>query len=174
MPTKNYTVEWAENKPTSTGKDRKIVTLKDDTGAHYENVTVWGDFPGWAGIGPGSPIQGDYKDDGKYRTLFPTRAPRAAGGATGGNMRGMAAAQQRKGDMIEKAQENKSNAIKVASSMRDATLLITALGYKFETQEEMWEMHRLLKNRYIKEWDYTEKSLDIPFKDDESAGGPRI
>lgn len=173
MPTKTFKVEWAESKPTSTGKPRKMCTLSDETGAHFKGVTLWGDFPSWAEIGPGSTVQGDYKDDGKYRTLYPTRAPRASQDPTGGGMRGVAAAQAREGDRIEKAQENKSNSIKVASSMRDATVLMGALGYKFDTTEEMWEMHKLLRTRYIKEWDATEKSVDVPFKDGDSST-PRI
>lgn len=163
MPTKTYTVEWAENKPTSTGKDRKIITIKDETGAHYENVTMWSDFPSFADIGPGSTVQGDYKDDGKYRTLFPVRAPRAAGGGTGGNMRGVAAAQQRKVEGIEKAQGRKETGIMISAAFRDATILVQASGLKFETDEEMWEKHKEYRNFYIKQWLQEEKSQDIPF-----------
>lgn len=169
MPTKNYTVEWAESKPTSTGKPRKIVTLKDETGAHYENVTLWGDFPGWEGIGPGSSVQGDYKDDGKYRTLFPTRAPRAARGPTGENMRGVAAAQTRKGDMIEKAQDAKGRGIQVAAAYRDCTLMVLEMARTghFDTDEEKNEFiqrkHKELVSWYLKQWDMSEQVVDQAF-----------
>lgn len=174
MPTKSYKVEWMERRTTTTGKAMIKATLADESGAHFTDIGIWSDFPGFTEIGPASTIQGNIVEKGQYKTLYPIKAPGASQGATGGGMRGVAAAQARKGDMIEKAQENKGNAIKVASAMRDSTILIGALGYKFETTEEMWEAHKLLRTRYIKEWDSTEKSVDVPFKDGESAGGPKF
>lgn len=164
MPTKKYSVEWMERRTTASGKIMIKATLQDETGAQYTDIGIWSDFPGFADLMPGSSVQGNIVEKGQYKTLYPTRAPRATtGGQGGGNMRGVAAAQVRKQEGIREAQENKSHAIKVASAMRDATLLIDALGYKFETQEEMWEAHKLLRTRYIKEWDATEKAVDVPF-----------
>lgn len=162
--------------------DWKVVSLEMSPGSFQEEVSVnrvnkkGETFPNFDLIKTGYTVSGELwtSQAGKWY-LFAPNPPKASTGGQGGNMRGVAAAQQRKGDMIEKAQENKSNAIKVASAMRDSTLLIGALGYKFETTEEMWEMHKTLRTRYIKEWDATDKSTDVPFKDtDSSTPPPRI
>ncbi len=165
MPTKKYKIEWLERRTTTTGKQMAKVTLSDETGAQYTDIGVWADFPGFAELMPGSEVQGSIVEKGQYKTLYPVKQPsQGTTGGQGGGMRGVAAAQARKGDMIEKAQENKSNAIKVASAMRDASLFVTSINpNRFETDEEMWEAHKAYRTRYLAEWDAEEKKQDVPF-----------
>lgn len=149
--------------------DWKVVSLEMSEGNFQEDVSVnrtnkKGEvFPNFDGIQVNATVEGElWQSSGGKWYLFAPR-PKPAPSAAGGGMRGVAAAQTRKREDIAAAQENKSHAIKVASAMRDATLLIGSMGYKFETAEEMWEMHKIIRSRYIKEWDATEKAVDVPF-----------
>lgn len=162
--------------------DWKVVTIEMGENSFIEGVSVnrkdkkgGPDFPNFDQIINDSSIEGElWQSPTNQRWYLFAPRPKAATGGQGGSMRGVAAAQTRKREDIAAAQENKSHAIKVAAAMRDSVLLLNSLGYKYEIIEEMWEILKMIRNRYLKEWDLTEKSLDVPFKDGESAGGPRI
>lgn len=157
-----FKIEKVEKKTTSTGKPMARVDLIGAEGELLENVTVWGDHPDFEALAVGSTVEGEYKDDGKWKTLYGIK-PKAP--VSGGNMRGVAAAQERKGAMIASAQENKSQAIKVAAAMRDAVAIAIASlsGVPFPTDAEFQAEIVKWRTWYLKEWDIAEKTVDVPF-----------
>lgn len=157
-----FKVEKVEKRTTATGKPMARVDLIGGEGEFLENVTVWGDHPDFDALAVGSTIEGDYKDDGKWKTLFGIK-PKPA--ANAGGMRGVAAAQERKGAMIANAQESKSQAIKVAAAMRDgvAIALASFKDVPFPTDAEFQAEVVKWREWYLKQWDVAEKAVDLPF-----------
>lgn len=123
-----YTLQWAEKKVTSTGKEKIDATLTDGTNT-IDGVTIWSDFPNFATLMAGHTVEGDIvtKQSGQYtnKTLYPIKAvnssPRATGGFTGGSK-----LMKEKQEGIKESQERKEEGIKVSASMRDAVTLATA------------------------------------------------
>jgi len=82
---------------------------------------------------------------------------------------GIKAAQERKAEFIEKAQDIKSLGVKIASSMRDTTLLtLQEIGsMTFETTEERRDYTKAVfqhwRDWYLEEWNTAQKMLDVPF-----------
>jgi len=60
-----FTVDWAENKTAKTGKPYKSLTIKGDDGKPV-NVNIFSDWPDFANIAPGSQIDGELEQNGKY------------------------------------------------------------------------------------------------------------
>ena len=149
-----FKVEWAETKQTTTGKTKKELSFEGGTKA-----TIWGDFPGFDGIMPGSVIEGDLvpAKDPKYApTLYPPRAPRASSGRAAD----MKVAQAMKAENIRAAQENKEQGIKIAAIFRDATLITIemakAIAEPMTPQEKaVWfkKTHREVREWLDREWE---------------------
>ncbi len=173
-----YQVDWVENKQD----DWKIATLKEvvEGGQTYENVSInkvtrdGRPFPGFENIAPGSVIAGNIWLSPKNQkwSLFPpdpvrSAAPRPAASPSAAPTRGPAgikAAQERKDQMIEKAQENKGKGMLIAAAFRDATLMLVNMAdYKTMTPDESKMKHKALRDWYIAEYKDTEKTLDVPF-----------
>lgn len=165
----NYTIDWMERKTTSTGKEKIDATLRTPEGALTKTATIWSDFPGFTTLQPGGQVMGDLVEKGQYTTLYPTKAPaastyrpRIAGGASG-----VKAAQERKGEMIAVAQETKNTGIKIAAAFRDATLLVIEILNQVEGEplqkNEIFALHKEIRDWYIAGWGDTEKTLDVPF-----------
>ena len=165
-----YTVEWSENKPTSTGKPKMEARLKGEDGTLHDKVTIWGDFPNFAGIMTGHEIEGDIvpSKDPKYApSLYAPKAPARAGYS--GPTRSPSAitqAMKRKEDGIEKTLDRKEDGIKISSTMRDATLLavaefnsnrsISANGPTLESLHAKWRDYLWIN------WDFSDG--DVPPK----------
>lgn len=176
----NYKIEHVADK----NNDWKVVTLEMGPGSYQEEVSVnrtnkKGEvFPNFDNIKAGNIVEGELwqSPTGKWYLFAPK--PKPVGGNKGGAP-GVKAAQERKGEMIEKAQETKSRAIQIASSFRDSTMLVIEFcrNSSFETIEEkeeyMRRKHEELTKWYIKSWDKSELAADVPFKDGESST-PRI
>lgn len=130
-----FKIETVQDKPTATGKPRKLLDLVGAEGELLERVTMWGDHPAFATVKGGDMVEGDYKDDGQYRTLFGIRKPTAPGARAGANI---AKAQEVKAEHIKEAQERKNDAISKAGAMRDATLvsLASLKDHPFPTDAE--------------------------------------
>lgn len=129
-----------------------------------DNVTVA--WPNWDTIAVGGTIEADYwKSPKGSQYLFAPKPASTGTTARSGGASGVKAAQERKGEMIEKAQDNKERAIKAASAMRAATDLAIAewSAQPFPTHEEMEASIKFWRDTYLKIWDETEKKLDIPF-----------
>lgn len=126
-----YSIEWLERKETSTGKTKYDATLKNEAGVVTEKVTIWDSFPNFSDLKPGTVIDCDVvtKQNGKYTnvTAYPSKNPN---GTT--RPQGMKAAQERKAEMIEKAQERKSESIAFFNATNNAIVLLEAYNKNAE------------------------------------------
>lgn len=157
------------------GEGWKVLGLLDMHKEAFEDVNMnekdregkvqW---PNFAQIDVGAKFEGNiWKGPTGRVSVFPPKpqaAPRAGGAP------GMKAAQERKEASIEKAQDNKAMGIMIAAAFRDATLILNEFfpDLANETSPDvrlnsLMEMHKRIKNRYLQEWNETEKSLDVPF-----------
>lgn len=118
-----YTITQLEIKQTSTGKTKAEVTLADTSvGKEIQGVTIWGDWPNFSELKQHDEIEGNLveKQNGQYlnKTLYPiTPKPAGKGNAAIGK------AMDKKAENIAVAQDRKEQAIILAATMRDATLL---------------------------------------------------
>lgn len=126
-----YKLDWSEKKTTSTGKMKLDATLVGEDGVKVENVTIWGDFPNFASLMTGNDVEGTIqeKQNGNYlnRTLYPIKPSNPPpGGARRPLNASITKAMETKREGIKEAQENRSEAVRIASTFRDATLLTIA------------------------------------------------
>ena len=148
-----YTVEFIENKPTGTGKERAIVTLKNEAGEYQKDITMWGsNWTNLAGILPGATLDGIIKpaSDPKYGdTFYPGMAAKPASFKTSG----IKEAQAVKRADIATAQDAKQQGIQISSTFGKATDITIAYftGRSF-THEE-----------FQAEWEYWRKWLNDSF-----------
>jgi hypothetical protein len=152
-----YSLEWTENKVTSTGKKYIKATLKDETGATTTDVAIWEGFPNFANLKPGEVVEGDLviKQNGQYenKSLY---APKVASTGQNSANRGgfIAKAQENKAVLIEKAQDNKERGIMTSSTIRLAvdTALAECAGMPFDAGVFKGRI-REWRNWYLAEWD---------------------
>lgn len=124
-------------RPTKTGGEYKQFTMEDG-----KKLSVFSYDPRYAELEVGSdipetdlifdPAYGNYKLN-KAPVVFPARPA-----SLGGPRPSMAAAVEKKGVMIEKAQERKSEGVNISGAFRDATLISLASlrDQPFPTDEE--------------------------------------
>lgn len=124
-----YKINWLNKKTVNVkGIPKEILdtSLTDEAGVPTDNVVIWPDFPGFSTLAPGSTVEGSISTtvNGKFtnHSLYPKRDSSSTTGRIGASG-GMKAAQERKAEMISEAQSNKERGIKLAATMRDATLL---------------------------------------------------
>lgn len=147
-----YKIEWMEKKITSTGKEKIDATLSDGTHT-IEGVTIWADFPNFATLMAGHPIEGNVseKQNGQYlnRTLYPL-APKPVATTTSGFKGGGQPAKlmEKKAQQIEHAQDNKSLGIKISSTIRMAVDLTVAQMNK----DEILQVDEAMIKGMIKNW----------------------
>lgn len=118
-----YKITAIQDTPTSTGKSKKTVSITDEANASYEKIGVWSDFPNYANLAVDQTVEGEVKTspDGKWRNLVPLPTGTTPGGANRGQSGGfIAKAMEKKEAGIEKAQENKNESIKIASTFGKA------------------------------------------------------
>ncbi len=123
-----YEIQWIEQKPTSTGKTKADARLKDETGALYEHVTIWGDFPGYSEIMNGGTIEGTLTpaSDPKYApSLKPLVGPKTASNSAF-KQHQIEQTMEKKNASISHFQDNKELSIKIASTMNKAVELAMA------------------------------------------------
>lgn len=136
-----YQIVSMKHETTKSGKNliRATLALSGSEGEETEGVTIWEGFPNFGVLKVGSPVSGDIvtKQNGEFvnKTLFAPRgvSPRKT---KGDSERGsIAVAMEKKAEGIEKAQDRKADAIKLAGCNRDATIMVaqelsqmTALG----------------------------------------------
>lgn len=121
-----YHVEWIENKTGKSGKPYQAMTLKDETGAMFENVTTF-DSLSLAGDYEGEIIQnGQYLN---FKMKMANPYPKPAG-------RGIDKAMERKEASITKFADRKEESIALMSSQRDAVLIVTTLYPELASYEE--------------------------------------
>lgn len=117
-----YLIEWIEQKPTISGKQKAEARLKGEDGIVHEKVNIWGDFPNYASIVNGGTIEGTITpaSDPKYPpSLKPSQTPKTA--STGAyKAKAMNDAMEKKAEYIGQAQNHKEQGIKVASTFSAA------------------------------------------------------
>lgn len=107
-------------------KELAKVTLRDAVeSTETSDVTIWSEYPNFSALEENYTTEGDIVVNAKgYKTLYPARTKTLGGGGKGSAA--IAKAQTVKREDIKAAQENKHEAIKMAGTARDATLLTVA------------------------------------------------
>lgn len=144
-----YKIDWVEQKTTSTGKTYKKATITGADGTH--DVSVWPDYASYEAVTPGSEVEGVVSVNGKFKNLVAGNLGAKPSGFTPRAPAGSAKAQETKRIDIQNAQENKGEAIKLASTLRDAVLVALAeLGGNHDHEEYKSRI------RHWREWLYAE------------------
>lgn len=144
-----FKIDWLEVKTTSTGKNVKKCVLLDESGTKINDVSVWGDFPNWADLRPGSEISGEIKTNNKgYKSLYPEKA------TTSRPPSGIKAAQERKAEFIEKAQDRKNDSIAYFNSLNSAISFVDKFRNEFEIQnhDDAFEIVLKCRDKFLDEW----------------------
>ena len=160
-----YTIVWSEKKTTSTGKEKIDATLKEGENT-IEKVTIWGDFPNFAGIMTGHDIEGDVvpaKDPKWGPTLYPPKTSnvghpvRSSGAIT--------KAMEKKEESIGRFQDNREMSIKIAStlSMANNTALAFLQGESIKDVGVFKEQVKRWREFYWMEWEKTDNDYP-PFE----------
>lgn len=149
-----FHVESVLETNTTTGKTYKKAALMGEDGVQHQ-VSVWSDYSNYAAVTQGNTVEGVIRDSGKYKNLVsgnlgtrPASIPAKFG-----------AVMQIKQEGIRQAQENKGEAIKISSTMRDA-VLITLAELGGNQDHETYES----RIRYWRSWLYAEweEVKDVP------------
>lgn len=155
----------------SLGKEKKVLSLQDEQG-NFAKADIWSDFPSYPAITVNSEVEGDLvpPKDPKYNATL--RAPRTGGTyrKPAGNALAIGLAQDKKIENIKNAQDNKEKGIRIASSFRDATLIMTTM-YADKVMEKPPEersdfiksIHKQVRDWYLSEWDNEDGTRQIPF-----------
>lgn len=110
-------------------------TLIDETGEEHSGVAMWSDFPNFANLKAGDMIVGDLKvtQNGQYtnKSISYPKPTKTNG------YKPIEKAMERKENGIKQSQEAKAENIKVSSTARDATLIVTTFyqGYKLTDEQ---------------------------------------
>lgn len=116
-----YKISCLERGETSTGKKKATATLIGEDGKQLD-VTIWGDFPNFAELMPGSEIEGELRpsSDPKYKpSLSPPRVSKTGQGG-GYKAQVVEKAMERKESGIARFQASKEESIKIASTFTAA------------------------------------------------------
>ena len=166
-----YKIQALEQKTTKTGKPYFASTLEAEDGTAVK-VSLWSNFPGFESYAIGTVLDGSIAQDGKYHNFTPSELGEAQIRTTGGYRRpnaGIQVAMERKNESIKEFQGAKERSIKIASAMRDATLVITSLYDDFfkeikeKRDEEIKAEHKKWVNFFLDQWGAVEDGVNIPF-----------
>lgn len=161
------------------GPDWKVVTIISPEGREIANVSVnrtnkKGEvFPNFDSITSGASIEATSweSESGKWY-LFAPKPERASNGTTGGfkGGSGVKAAQERKAEMIEKAQDRKSESIAYFNATNSAISILAALfaGKEFRQTSGLSEALKndisLWRDWFLSEWEkYNDPTNEAPF-----------
>lgn len=141
-----YKVINVDNVVTSTGKPMKKLGLESTDGA--AQVNIFSDFPHFAEIIVGSTIDGELrKNDKGYTNLYSNEIkPRSGAGGAFKQVQ-IEKTMEVKAQHIEKAQTNKEEGIKIASTIRMAVDIVTSL------KSDQWQATTMQEEiRFWREW----------------------
>lgn len=158
-----YKIEFIERKTTSTGKEMAKLNLVSEEGELIQGVTIWSDFPNFKDFKLNDYIEGDYKDTGQWKNLYPPKpAPKAGGGFKSAQVEKL---MDKKDESISKHTDRKEEGIMVSSTMRDSMQLALAeiAGTPFPTDEEVEAIFVKWRAWYLQKWSETKKLADQPF-----------
>ena len=141
-----YTIDWLENKISKNGKQYIKATIKDETGKTDE-VSIWPDFSYFADLKPGSTVEGVITIKGQYKNLT------SGSHSVNPNYKStqVEQAMQRKEASIDRFQTSKEENIKLSSSARDATLIVTTFYPELSKMEDVDLKDVAIKNKW-QEW----------------------
>lgn len=161
-----YEVIWLEQKTTKTGKVMANLTLKDPSGVQIENVTVWGDFPGFIDIRPGGKVRGiiQNKTDTNNRIWKTLKfdVPHKISIPRTPIQNPAAELQKEISKSVEQHQTRKEDGFRTSATFRDATLLTVEwrrerVAKGLNTTSEEWQVE--WKN--VRNW--LDSKYDEPF-----------
>lgn len=151
-----YKIIWSEKKTTSTGKEKIDATL-DDGQRTIDKVTIWGDFPNFAGLMTGHEVDGDLvtKQNGQYtnHTLYPVKV---ATTSNFGGSRGVSKLMDKKAENIKEAQERKAESIAFFNSTNSAIALVNAMrdnDVHIPSESELKVTIRAWRDWFLKEYE---------------------
>ncbi len=149
-----------EEKTSKAGKPYKKFNVKDEKGVVTSDVVAFNFFSAYAQIVSGASIEAvlsesDYNGQKNYKLVDGN-----LGAKPWSNGGGMAKSMEKKSEMIEKAQDRKGDDTKIASTARDATLILTSyfkngVELPAEFDDTMLQKHEVkIMNmwRRIREW----------------------
>lgn len=132
-------------------KNYKKCTLETPEGTELKDVTFWDwkmkDM--WDRVSPNMSIEGSVEIDPKWGAGFEPQFNTYSKAPRYGKTQAVTAAMERKEQSIEKFQGSKELGIKVSSTARDATLILTALMGNGKTAE--WKKPWLEIRKWL--WD---------------------
>lgn len=168
-----YKTDWAETK----GEGWKVVSVHEAvengqvfTDCSVNKVNKQGQtFPGFDDIAPGYEFEADLwvNPTNQRKYLFAPKPKPVRPSFMGGGAKTAAVekAMERKEESIKTFQGNKEFGIKVASTMRDVTLITLAMVGNIEDDKmaTFAETFERVKTWYLEQWGKTERLLDVPF-----------
>ncbi len=143
-----YKIDWLEVKKTSTGKNLKRARLIDESGVEIEDVSIWDNFPNWADLRPGGEVTGEVKSNDKgYKSLYEIKEKRGAPA-------GIKAAQERKAEMIEKAQGRKNDSIAYFNSLNSAISFVSNFKNEMSVSHagDAYDLIIQYRDKFLEEW----------------------
>ena len=100
-----------------------------------------------------------YINNGYLNLSDPDRGVRRAPNA--GKTRQIAEAQKSKAEYVQQAQENKEESIKISSTARDATLILTALINSGDMESSQWQENwKGIRKWLVENWDTPKTQVD--------------
>jgi hypothetical protein len=119
-----YIVKTLEKKTAASGKSYIKATVQDGMGDSH-NVTIFSTFPDFETITFESVLEADMQveNDPKYgesKKLWPPKSNKPSGGGMMGKV------MEQKAQAIGKAQDRKEEGIRVSSTFRDASMIVSA------------------------------------------------
>ena len=115
------TINWLKEKNWQ-GKKFYEAEIVDEQGQRYD-ASIWPDVAGFENLMPGHQVEGELVKNAKgYWTLKGPKPSFSGTGFSGG--RGIAQAQERKAQYIEKAQERKNESVSYFNSLNSAIALL--------------------------------------------------
>jgi hypothetical protein len=150
-----YTVQTLEVR-TIASLNKKVADceLKDETGAVFEKVGIWQDFPGFETITFDSVVEGTIATNDKgYKTLKPVFAPKQ--GNPEGKMKAAEKMMDYKAKSISAAQDNKEMSIKIAATMGHAVNIVSSIlkTSQVKTNKEVEMMIEHWRKWFWENWD---------------------
>ena len=172
---------------TKTGKPFKKFNVKDEKGVVTTDVTAWSDFKQFDAIVAGASLSNVFLKEGEYNgnknyTLKDDIFGNKPEGIRKYGKPNMEAVMQKKDESISKSQDRKEDGIKISSTARDATLIITTFfkaeidalnapeSSKFNEIMKKWRMARtLLLDNWEPKQSLSDGSLMPDFGEEQKA-----
>lgn len=168
-----YLIKEFVKTQTKTGKFKADATLVDENNVETTRVTVWPDFPNFETLQPHMEVEGSIliSRNGKYtnKNLYPmpkfgtpSSRPMPSQATSTPQVKSLIA-EKNKG--IEKAQERKSDSIKMSGAARDSVLMVTTFYPEIATIDNLALREETLRNKVTawRKWFIDNYGDDVPF-----------